>query len=328
MAIDFSALTVVINSIGIPNILTWLGFTKIKDMNTTVRASCAIHGGDRADSFCIYKNTLVWKCFSRKCEQVHGCSFVSLLAARLGCSKTEAISKFCTQFGLNLDDFTADDIDTAFYKMSSYVNHVKNMSEESNDIVFPTLLGDSDYFLTTKGGPFDKSTVARYGINKYYIDTSGRKRVFIPIFDDKFNLVAYSGRAEDDLKYRKYLNSFGSSADSLLYNIHYACFSSSQYMIVVEGYKSVWRLYEYGYNNVVSVLGSYLSPEQVKELLLRLKKIVLLFDNDEAGKTGMDIAISTYGTYVDIIPVWYDSDKDPADLDKEYIDKLLFKYKT
>ena len=328
MNVDFTVLTLAVNSIGLTNVLHWLGFSKIKDMNTTVRAACAVHGGDREDSFCIYKNTLVWKCFSHKCEQLYGCSFISLLSVILNQPKDEAFKVFCNHFGLDYNSFTADDVDIPFYKMYTYTNSFNKPLSGGSPLDVPKLVGDTDYFLTDKGGPFAPETVARYCVNKYFIDKSGRKRVFIPIFDKEFNLVAYSGRAEDDLKYRKYYNSFGSEASRLLYNIQYAQFSKSDYIIVVEGFKSVWRLYEYGYTNVVSALGSSLSSDQVSELLLTLKKIVLFFDNDEAGKIGMDIAISTYTNYLDIIPVWYDEDKDPADLDKLYIDSLLLKYKN
>ena len=95
MAIDYISLSNVVSSIGLPTVLSWLGFSNVSEDYNSVRASCAVHGGDRKDSFCMYKNTLVWKCFSRKCEQKYGETFFSLVATVLNCSRAEAIKEFC-----------------------------------------------------------------------------------------------------------------------------------------------------------------------------------------------------------------------------------------
>ena len=328
MSIDYTGLSSVVNGIGLVNILSWLGFSNIREDYNSVRASCAVHGGDRKDSFCIYKNTLVWKCFSKKCEHEYGESFFALIAARLGCSKVDAVDQFCEVFGVDPDTFELDSANERFYKLSSYINYKISTAAQPNvDMVLPNILGFTDYFLSDRGGNFNESTINHFGVNTFYIDKEDRKRVFIPIFDAEGTFVAYSGRAEDDSKSRKYKNSFGPFAGRVLYNLNNARQSKSDYIIVVEGFKSVWRLYEYGYDNVVSCLGSVLKPKQLELLLLTLKRIVLLLDNDDAGIVGTEVALKEYKYIADIIPISYNLDADPADLPKDVIDELLGKYK-
>jgi hypothetical protein len=83
MLIDYNNLSCIVNGVGLINVLGWLGFSSINDDYNTVRAACKVHGGDRSDSFCMYKNTLVWKCFSKKCEETYGESFFSFFRKTL-----------------------------------------------------------------------------------------------------------------------------------------------------------------------------------------------------------------------------------------------------
>ena len=60
-------------------------------------------------------------------------------------------------------------------------------------------------------------------------------------------------------------------------------------LIVTEGYFTVFKLFQYGVENAVALMGSHLS-EQQKELLVETLgpqgRVVLLFDNDDAGQAG------------------------------------------
>ena len=60
-------------------------------------------------------------------------------------------------------------------------------------------------------------------------------------------------------------------------------------LIVVEGFFTVFRIWQLGIQNVVALMGSYLA-EQQKQLLVETLgadgKVILLFDNDEAGING------------------------------------------
>ena len=60
-------------------------------------------------------------------------------------------------------------------------------------------------------------------------------------------------------------------------------------LVIVEGFFTVFTLWQLGIENVVALMGSYLSEHQ-KQLLVKTLgatgKVILLFDDDEAGEGG------------------------------------------
>ena len=93
----------------------------------------------------------------------------------------------------------------------------------------------------------------------------------------------------------------------------------------MEGFKSVWRLYDYGIKNVVAVMGSKLTPGQAKLLFSNaLHGVVIFFDGDVAGVEGAMKAYEDLRYKLDVWPVFImEEGKDPADLDKDKIHEYL-----
>ena len=71
-------------------------------------------------------------------------------------------------------------------------------------------------------------------------------------------------------------------------------------MIVVEGYKSVWRLHDWGYDNAVALMGSSLSDEQAKLLLKMELPILVAGDNDKAGIKLQQEAVSKLSKFTPV----------------------------
>ena len=114
-----------------------------------------------------------------------------------------------------------------------------------------------------------------------------KNRILFPILNIRTETVAFGGRALDDFG-PKYLN----SSESLLYkknkNLYFTTdFISSikkkGYVFLVEGYFDVLALNKLGYSNVASPSGTALTIQQLDILSRYTKKILLCFDNDEAG---------------------------------------------
>ncbi len=114
-----------------------------------------------------------------------------------------------------------------------------------------------------------------------------KNRILFPILNIRTETVAFGGRALDDFG-PKYLN----SSESLLYkknkNLYFTTdFISSikkkGYVFLVEGYFDVLALNKLGYSNVASPSGTALTTQQLEILSRYTKKILLCFDNDEAG---------------------------------------------
>lgn len=114
-----------------------------------------------------------------------------------------------------------------------------------------------------------------------------KNRILFPIINIRTETVAFGGRALDDFG-PKYLN----SSESLLYkknkNLYFtqdfiSSIKKKGYVFLVEGYFDVLSLNKLGYSNVASPSGTALTTQQLEILSRYTKKILLCFDNDEAG---------------------------------------------
>jgi DNA primase len=182
---------------------------------------------------------------------------------------------------------------------------------------------------------FDDQTLNYFEIAGGYKDGQGHEREIIPIRDEDRRLVAYSLRdinknESDD----KYILTPGFDKDKVLYNLYNVKkIDNGKPIIVVEGFKSVWRLHQYGIQKVVAVMGSKITMGQHK--LLRsyaLDGIVVMFDNDAAGVAGATQAHEELKHNMDVYPVFItetdDDGKglDPSDIDKETVYGYLNSY--
>jgi len=114
-----------------------------------------------------------------------------------------------------------------------------------------------------------------------------KNRIMFPILSFRNNIIAFGGRTIDDFG-PKYLN----SSDSVLYkknrNLYFtndfiASTKKKGYAIIVEGYFDVLSLNKLGYPNAASPSGTALTYQQLESVLKYTSKILICFDNDEAG---------------------------------------------
>ena len=108
-----------------------------------------------------------------------------------------------------------------------------------------------------------------------------------PILNFRSETIAYGGRALEDFG-PKYLN----SSDSVLYkknrNLYFtkefiSSVKKKGYAFLVEGYFDVLSLNQLGYSNSASPSGTALTIQQLEAVSRYTNKILLCFDNDEAG---------------------------------------------
>jgi len=124
-----------------------------------------------------------------------------------------------------------------------------------------------------------------------FISNSGnmlfKNRIMFPILSFRNNIIAFGGRAIDDFG-PKYLN----SSDSVLYkknrNLYFteefiSATKKKGYAFIVEGYFDVLSLNKLGYANAASPSGTALTYQQLESVSKYTSKILICFDNDEAG---------------------------------------------
>jgi len=130
--------------------------------------------------------------------------------------------------------------------------------------------------------------------------------------NDAGELIAYAGRwvgADPEIpdgegKYKLPANFHKSRVVYNLNRIPRFAAKRAEEVILVEGYFSVFWLLQNGWTNVVSPMGSTLSPEQRKLQVERFDRVRIFFDGDEAGREGawkgaLDLTPHTWVRIVD-----------------------------
>ncbi len=151
-----------------------------------------------------------------------------------------------------------------------------------------------------------------------------RDRVMFPIRDARGNTVGFGGRIlpESPLAARgpKYYNSADTplfNKSDLLYGLDLArhAGSAAGYLAVVEGYTDVMMAHQSGVANVVATMGTALNARHVAQLSRYAKKVVLVFDADAGGMTGVDRALELFvGQDVELAIATLPDGLDPCDL--------------
>jgi DNA primase len=115
-----------------------------------------------------------------------------------------------------------------------------------------------------------------------------RNRLLFPIHDLQGRMVAFGGRVLDD-SLPKYINSPETDIyhkGQVLYGLYQArdAIRHSDTALVVEGYFDVLALHRAGFTNAVATCGTALTPDHARLLKRYADKILLIFDEDAAGR--------------------------------------------
>ena len=132
------------------------------------------------------------------------------------------------------------------------------------------------------------------GKNGGYFDFF-RDRVMFPIINERGEVIAFSGRVlTSGAEGRKYINTPDTPAynkSRALYGIHIAKRTKEDFLILVEGNMDVVALHQAGFDNAIATCGTALTPHQAQIIRKTAAKVVVCFDQDDAGKKATDRAI-------------------------------------
>lgn len=315
-----------------------LGFEITRETDKEIRCPCKIHDGDNTTAFRLNKDLKTWVCFSHKCNERYGNDVFGLVMSIRECNFVTALNY--------LEDFSGAKgvhknrlIKYRQRKEREKFIKLNSNGREKPSIVDPIRLKYYKYFRSSffiEEG-FLKETLDYFEIAGGYSDSDGLIKDIIPIYNDKGNLVAFSKR---DIRrglqenYRKYQLTEGFNKDTVLYNLSRILdIVDKTPLIIVEGFKSVWRLYELGIYNVVACMGSGITTGQAQLLFTYAHKgVVFFFDNDYAGVSAVgrsyELLKGKMKVYLETITEEDESGNglDPADLTDEQIFYYLKNY--
>lgn len=164
----------------------------------------------------------------------------------------------------------------------------KEKKEENKPLEFTLKNLDQEHpYLAERG--LEKETIEFFGVG-YCNKGIMKDRIAIPIHNSSGELVAYIGRLAGDPpdeETPKYKLPAGFLKSLEVFNLHTVKEGARKgSLILVEGLFDCMKVWQAGYKNVVSLIGSSLSEEQEKlivEAIEKNGKVFLMFDEDEAG---------------------------------------------
>jgi DNA primase len=157
-------------------------------------------------------------------------------------------------------------------------------------------------YLTQKRG-LTAATIDFFGLGHHSGRGIMQNRAVIPIHDTVGELVAYAGRWPGDPPDNTPRYSFPPNFKKsfVLFNLHRAREYATEGLIVVEGFFTVFEMWERGRRNVVALMGSSMSKEQerlIVETVGPKGRVLLALDNDEAGRKGSEDALKRLSSQI------------------------------
>ncbi|MBE6151667.1 MAG: DNA primase [Firmicutes bacterium] len=114
-------------------------------------------------------------------------------------------------------------------------------------------------------------------------------RIMFPLHDISGRVVGFSGRIYDNSNLNKYLNTKETiifKKGECLYNYHIARDHARKlkYVIIVEGFMDAIRLSQIGYKNVIALMGTAMTSEQMHLVKKLSTNVYLSLDGDNPGQ--------------------------------------------
>ena len=293
-------------------------YVPLKKAGRTFKAPCPFHS-ERTPSFVVNEQNQTWRCFGACAEggdifnfamKYNGWSFTEALEelGKLAGVETKPQTPEQRQHSDELDRLrgliksAADYFHDLLYEKTGaatleYARKKRGLSDETlkrfqigfapqgwqNSIDALKSLGYSEDDLISTG------IASRNDEGRVY--DRFRNRLMIPIRDERGRVVGFGARALAADDNPKYLNSPQSALfdkSRLLFGLDLAKQSirDTETAVIVEGYLDTIQAHQAGYTNVVAQMGTALTEPQLKLLVPRLaKKIILSLDSDAAGQS-------------------------------------------
>lgn len=264
-------------------------------INNNYYSTCPIHAGsDNKRAFSISSEKQQWRCWTRNCHDQYNKDIfglvVGILTNKYGreVKFNEVLDTICKIYKIDDKHIKKDKPEES--KEDEFSSIIKIFNKKENNKQTTKLenikCNDISQYFIKRG--FQESTLKYFEI-KDCIDPSSkmRGRAIIPIHDTDKNTIAYIGRATKQYITPKFLFTQGFKKAEYLYNHHRALeyITKTSCLFILEGQGDVWKLYEAGINNCVSIFGKEISETQ-KNLIMNLNitTLVILTDNDQAGR--------------------------------------------
>lgn len=273
---------------------------------------CPFHE-DHAPSMSVSSDKQIYRCFScgaagnvftfvKDYENVSFLEAVSIVAKKAGitfdyvASEKKVDNKFANLFKITNDSakFYQNNLNTKDgEKALDYLKRRGFTLESIKELEFglSTFNNSLLNFLNKKGysnEDIEKTTLISLEGKPHDVFVN---RIMIPIHDLNGNVVGYTGREFLNNDGPKYVNSKESvifKKGTILFNYHRAKneVRNTHELIIVEGNMDALKMYSNGIKNVIALMGTALTTDHINAIKKMRCKVILMLDNDKAGKLG------------------------------------------
>ena len=282
---------------------SYVGFSPFKNENTP--------------SFKVNPNKKIFKDFSSGI----GGDVIQFYSIMKKISRTDAMRELARMYNINISSNYSRDVYSLEHKiLNDAVNFFSNKFKESK-VAQEYMVNRGynikdlkDYYIGYAPDSwnelydelkikYDEKVIQSIGLisqdslnTKRYYDNF-RNRIIFPIFNTKNQIIALGGRYIGDGDSPKYINSTESkifNKSNELYGIFDGgiALKQNKYAILTEGYLDVLSSHLNGFKNTVASLGTAFTDGQAKLLKKFVNSILILYDNDDAGKLATVRAIN------------------------------------
>ena len=279
--IDFAALK---RNVSFLTILEHYGLVKqFKRKGDKLTGPCPLHHGNSPTACHIDLKKGAYKCFTR-CKSMGlrgGGNIIDFVADMEKFGLREDGIKRAADFILNIIGQGASPVPAGAPRPEP---HKPEEAPENKPLAFELHLVAKHPYFEQRG--LTPETVKRFGLG---LAEKGlmKGRICIPIHDHRGNLVAYAGRALDEQTAKsegKYKLPANFHKLQVLYNYHRA--KDFPTLIIVEGFFDCFRVHQAGFPNVCALMGTAMSDRHQELILKTFQQVVVMLDNDPAGKSG------------------------------------------
>ena len=300
---------------------------------------CPFHDNRKTPAFAVFPESGSWRCFGQ-CNE--GGDVFRFVMKKEGWDFAEALNYLAARAGVVLEPLTPEKEAKDKHKdllhglleeaVLFYKHHLFNSNHGKTTLEYLKQRGVKHETIDLFGlgyAPASWDAFTKHFIDKGYSqedlvnagmvsqkeDGSSvydrfRNRLMFPIRNSYGKMVGFGARALDPDDNPKYLNSPQSELfdkGRLLFGLNLAKknIRTKDQVIIVEGYMDVIVPYQEGYQNIVSPMGTAISPDQLRYIKKMTRNIVFALDPDPAGQKatirGLEVARETIERTIDPI---------------------------
>lgn len=288
----------------IRRVLTASGIDIVSEVESDFIVFCPFHNNFRSPAGEIHKTNGLFYCFS--CQETK--DLVEVIMKSTGRTFFEATrlidSKSDTKNLVeNITDILEKKIEFSEYDPDTIDRLNKNVQENIRAIEY-----------------FKSRGIKKESVDKYKLGYSvSQDMVTIPVHSADGLCIGFVGRSVEGKTFK---NTPGLQKGKTLFNLHRA--KRYEKVFVVESSFDAIRLEQVGVH-AVATLGATISKEQRKLLKQYFNQVIVLGDNDIAGKNMSNKMLSYFGTGC-IAPEWPEGIKDASDLSEEELKNFVNKF--